>query len=54
MDPEVRNRFTVLTWAIGITAALVIATLATVVNLSYQVGQIAGELAVLISHVQMK
>jgi hypothetical protein len=49
MDDQIRHRFTVLTWAAGITAGLVIATLGMVVSLSYQLGQ-----GVLISHLQMK
>jgi hypothetical protein len=49
-----RQRLTVLTWATGITAALMIAVLGMVMNLSFQVGQIAGELNVLISHVTLK
>jgi hypothetical protein len=47
------HRFTVLTWAVGASMALTIATLGMVVTLSYQMGQIAGELSVLIGHVQM-
>ena len=54
MSDTERQRLTVLTWATGITAALMIATLAIVVNLSFQVGTIAGELSVLIAHVQLK
>jgi len=53
MDEQIRHRFAVLTWAVGISAALTIATLGMVVTLSYQPGQIAGELSVLIGHVQM-
>jgi hypothetical protein len=51
---ELRQRGTVLTWAVGIAVALTIATLGMVVTMSYQLGQIAGELSVLIGHVQMK
>ena len=51
---QVSHRVTVLTWAVGVTAGLVIATLGMVVSLSYQLGQVAGELAVLINHVQMR
>jgi hypothetical protein len=54
MDTEIRHRFAVLTWAVGISAALTVATLGTVVNLSYQMGTVAGELSVLAQHVQMK
>jgi len=53
MDEQIRHRFAVLTWATGITAGLMIATLGMVVTLSFQLGQIAGELSVLINHVQM-
>lgn len=42
-----------LTWAVGVSAALTIATLGMVVTLSYQIGTIAGQLTVLISHVQL-
>ena len=48
------QRVTVLTWALGVTAALTVATLGMVVTLSYQLGQIAGELSVLVGHVQLK
>lgn len=51
---QIKHRFTVLTWAVGVTAALTIATLGMVVTMSYQLGQIAGELAVLVDHVQLK
>jgi len=51
---QMDQRFTVLTWAVGVTAALTIATLGTVVTLSYQLGRIAGELGVLINHVALK
>jgi hypothetical protein len=51
---QIRHRFTVLTWAVGVAVALTIATLGMVVTMSYQLGQIAGELSVLIGHVQMK
>jgi|KBSMisStandDraft_5_1062788.scaffolds.fasta_scaffold02598_5 hypothetical protein len=54
MDDQIKQRFTVLTWAVGITAGLTIATLSIVVTLSYQLGSIAGQLAVLIGHVQLK
>jgi hypothetical protein len=54
LDDQIRHRFTVLTWAVGIAAALTVATLGMVVTMSYQLGHIAGELSVLISHVQLK
>lgn len=53
-EPQIERRFTVLTWAVGVSTALTIATLGMVVSLSYQMGQIAGELSVLISHVQLR
>ena len=53
-EEQIRHRFTVLTWAVGVSVALTIATLGMVVTMSYQLGQIAGELAVLIGHVQMR
>lgn len=61
MDDQIKHRFAVLTWAVGITAGLTIATLGTVVqmaiqtsNLAYQLGQTNGKLDVLIGHVQLK
>jgi hypothetical protein len=54
LDDEIKHRFTVLTWAVGITAALTIATLGMVVTMSYQLGHIAGRLDVLIGHVTLK
>lgn len=61
MDTEIKNRFTILTWAIGGVGALVIATLGMVfamwqaiANLSYQLGQISGELTILLNHVTLK
>ena len=54
MSDTERQRLTVLTWATGITAALTIAVLGMVVSMSYQLGNISGELNVLISHVQLK
>jgi hypothetical protein len=53
-DPEIRNRFMILTWVVGVTAALVVAMLGNVISLSYQVGQINGQLNVLINHVTLK
>jgi hypothetical protein len=53
-DTEIKNRFNVLTWAVGAVAALVVATLGMVVTMSYQLGQINGELGVLINHVALK
>jgi hypothetical protein len=54
MSEEIRNRFLVLTWAIGAVGALTVATLGMVVTMSYQLGQLNGELAVLINHVALK
>ena len=53
-DIEIKHRFTILTWAIGLVAGLVVAMLVTTINLSYQVGQINGQLTVLINHVTLK
>jgi hypothetical protein len=53
-DDQIKHRFTVLTWAVGVTAALTIATLGMVVTMSYQLGQIEGQLSVLVGHVQLK
>ena len=61
IDPEIRVRFTVLFWAVGTVAALQAAMLGmmftmwqTIVTLSYQVGQIGGQLGVLINYVALK
>jgi hypothetical protein len=51
---ELRQRTTVLTWAVGILAGLTIAILGNLVVQSYQLGQTIGRLDVLIDHVQMK
>ena len=53
-NDQIKHRFTVLTWAVGVTAALTIATLSMVVTMSYQLGTIVGQLSVLVAHVQMK
>jgi hypothetical protein len=53
-DAEIQHRFTLLTWAVGISATLTVATLGMVVTLSYQLGQIAGSLSVLVGHVQLR
>jgi hypothetical protein len=53
-DIEIKNRFTVLTWAVGGVGALVVATLGMVVTMSYQLGQISGELAVMLNHVTLR
>ena len=53
-DAEIKHRFTVLTWAVGVTAALTTATLGVVISMSYQLGQIAGELTILAGHVQLR
>jgi type VI protein secretion system component VasF len=50
---ELRQRTTVLTWAVGIIAALVIAMLGNTITMSYQLGQTIGRLDVLISHVSL-
>jgi hypothetical protein len=61
LDSEIRNRFNLLTWALGGVGALVIATLGMVfamwqaiAGMSYQLGQINGQLAVLVNHVALK
>jgi heme A synthase len=53
-DDRIKQRFTVLTWAVGISAALTIATLGMVVSMSYQLGHIAGALDVVVAHVVLK
>lgn len=61
MDDQIRQRFVVLTWAVGISSGLTIATLGLVLamayqmsTLAYQVGAVNGRLDVLIQHVEMK
>ena len=54
MDPQIKTRFTILFWATGIVAAVEIAILGNLISMSYQLGQIAGQLSVLISHVTLK
>jgi hypothetical protein len=54
MDSEIRTRFNVLTWAVGTVVALVIAMLGTLLAVSQQLGQISGELTVLLNHVTLK
>jgi hypothetical protein len=56
-DTEIKRRFTILFWAVGSIAAVQIAMLGmtftmwqAVASLSYQLGQIAGQLNVLINH----
>jgi hypothetical protein len=51
---ELRQRTTVLTWAVGILAGLTIAILGNLVVQSYQLGQTIGRLDVLIDRVQMQ
>ena len=53
-NDQIKHRFQVLTWAVGVTAALTIATLSMVVTMSYQLGTIVGQLSVLVAHVQLK
>lgn len=48
------QRVTVLTWALGVTAALTVATLGMIVTLSYQLGHIAGSPDILTAHVVLK
>ena len=51
---ELRQRTLVLTWAVGIIAALVIAMLGNTITMSYQLGATIGRLDVLIDRVQLK
>lgn len=60
MDEQLRRRFDVLTWAIAFVAALTIAELGMItalavnaITLSHQLGEITGQLGVVISHVQL-
>jgi hypothetical protein len=50
---NLRQRTTVLIWAVGVVAGLTIAILGNLITQSYQLGQTIGRLDVLISHVQM-
>jgi hypothetical protein len=61
MDEQIRLRFDVVTWAIAFVAALTIAELGMItalavsaITLSHQLGEITGQLGVLVSHVQLK
>jgi type VI protein secretion system component VasF len=51
---ELRQRTTVLIWAVGIIAALVIAMLGNTITMSYQLGQTIGRLDVLIDRVSLR
>ena len=60
-DQEVKTRFTILFWAVGIVAAVEIAILGNLISMSYQHGQTNGqlsqlnhEIATLINHVTLK
>lgn len=50
----VDNRLTLLIWAVGMLAGLNIVVLGVLFALSYQVGQVNGQLSVLIAHAQLK
>lgn len=49
-----RQRLTLLIWAVGILAGVTVAILGNLVAQSYQLGQINGRLDVLIDHVAFK
>jgi hypothetical protein len=51
---NLRQRTTLLLWAVGILAGVMIAVFANLLVATYQLGQITGRLDVLISHVQMR
>lgn len=51
---DMTQRLTVLTWAVGIVAALTIAILGNSISQSFQLGQTIGRLDVLIDHAQFK
>ena len=51
LDDQINRRFTVLTWAVGITAGLMVATFGMVVTMSYQLGIIANSLNILIGRI---
>ena len=54
MDDQIRQRFTIVYWALGALLGLVIALLGTTVTQSYQLGQTIGRLDVLIDHVTLR
>jgi hypothetical protein len=51
---DLKQRATVLTWAVGVMAALTIAILGNLLAMSIQLGQTIGRLDVLIGHVTLK
>lgn len=51
---ELRQRTTMLIWAVGIIAALVIAMLGNTITMSCQLGTVLGRLDVLIDRLQLK
>ena len=51
---NLRQRTTLLLWAVGILAGVMIAVLGNLIAQSYQLGQITGRLDVLIDHVALK
>jgi len=53
-DPELKQRFMLLNGIVALVTALLIAVLGVVLNMAFQVGQINGQLAVLIGHVALK
>jgi hypothetical protein len=53
-NDQIRQRFTVLTWAVGATLGMLAALLGSMISISFQLGHVTGELSVLIGHVQLK
>lgn len=50
---ELRQRGTLLTWAVGALLGLVAALLGSMISISFQLGHVTGQLAVLIDHVTL-
>jgi hypothetical protein len=50
---DLRQRSTLLTWAMGASLGLLAALLGSMVSISFQLGHVTGQLGVLIGHVQM-
>lgn len=51
---SMRSQISVLMWGLGITAGVLVALLATMITMSYQLGELSGQLSVLIGHVSLR
>jgi hypothetical protein len=54
MEDQTRQRVTVLLWAVGILAGVMVAVLGNLIAVSFQLGQTIGRLDVLIAHAVLK